>query len=600
MRTNFFLALITVLMLFSCQTGNNNNGKNTIYFGGDILTMEGDQPEYTEALVVKDGKIQFTGNKKDALKLKGDSTQLIDLEGKTLIPGFIDPHSHVVMQSAKFSCVNLDPYPIGDVKNIADIQRKLRDRINERKPEAGATIIGWGYDDTGLEEMRHPNRDDLDAVSTEHAIVLIHISSHLMKCKRKALEIAGISSNTPNPDGGVIQRRPGSNEPNGVFEEQAMLLMAKVIPVPGIEDAQKLIEEGLLKYAAEGITTCQDGATFPGVINLFRHMQAQNELPIDVVSYPIFKSASDSLLNLMSENMNSTDPFKMPGIKLVIDGSIQGYTAYLSKPYFVQPGESTEFEECACENDFGMVLITGKAEQVEHENHNNLKLNDYRGYASMTQEEVDDWLRKADERGLQLLIHCNGDAAVDILIEALKNVRGDNPRPDLRTTVIHSQTIREDQMDYAAANGLILSFFPIHVEFWGDRHRDLFLGPERAERINPSNTALKKGIKITLHHDAPIAHWGMFPVISSAVNRITSSGKLLGADERITPYQALCAVTRDAAYQSFEENRKGTLSVGKLADMVILDKNPLKIEPENIRNIQVLETIKEGRTVYIK
>ena len=189
---------------------------------------------------------------------------------------------------------------------------------------------------------------------------------------------------------------------------------------------------------------------------------------------------------------------------------------------------------------------------------------------------------------------------VDVLIDDLKNVRGDNPRPDLRTTIIHAQTIRDDQMDYAGANGLILSFFPIHVKFWGDRHEQLFLGPERAERINPSNTAIQKGVTITLHHDAPVAQWGMLPVVSAAVNRITSTGKLLGANERISPYQALCAVTRDAAFQSFEEERKGTLTAGKLADLVILDKNPLKIDPLEIENIQVMETIKEGESIYLK
>jgi predicted amidohydrolase YtcJ len=226
--------------------------------------------------------------------------------------------------------------------------------------------------------------------------------------------------------------------------------------------------------------------------------------------------------------------------------------------------------------------------------------NDNRGYPGMKQEDVDEWVRKSDEGGFQILAHCNGDAAIDMIINALKKVRGDNPRPDLKTVIIHSQTIRYDQMDYAAENGLILSFFPIHVEFWGDRHRDLFLGPERAERINPSNTALKKGIKVTLHHDAPIAHWGMLPVISSAVNRVTSSGELLGSNERITPYQALSAVTRDAAFQYSESDRKGTLDEGKLADLVILDENPLKVEPMKIKEIDVLETIKEGKTIYKK
>ena len=353
------------------------------------------------------------------------------------------------------------------------------------------------------------------------------------------------------------------------------------------------------KYAAEGITTCQDGASFPGGIKLFRKMQADNKLPIDVVAYPIYKGTTDSLVNDILSNSKKMDAFRLGGVKLVLDGSIQGYTAYLSKPYYVQPGTESDVEQGSCENEIGNRRITGEADE-EIQGINNISTKGYRGYAGMQQKEIEDWVRTADEHGFQILAHCNGDAAVDMLINALKKVRGNKPRPELRTVIIHAQTIRDDQMDYAAANGLILSFFPIHVEFWGDRHRDLFLGPERAEKIDPSNTALKKGIVVTLHHDAPVAHWGMLPVISSAVNRMTSSGKLLGADEKITPYQALCAVTRDAAFQYSEENRKGTLKEGKLADFVILNQNPIKIDPMKILEIKVEETIKEGKTIYKK
>lgn len=589
---------IVLLTLLSCKQ-QPENVADSIYYGGDIITMEGDTPQYAEAVAVKEGKILFVGPKDEAMKFEGSETKVVDLQGKTMLPGFIDPHSHIIMQSAKFACVNLDPYPIGDVKTIADIQRKLRERINEKEPKPGTVIVGWGYDDTSLEEMRHPNRDDLDAVSTEFPILLIHISAHIMTSNSKALEMARVTSETPNPSGGVIQRRAGSNVPNGVFEEQAMLSLAKILPMPSAEDSEKLIAEGLKKYAAEGITTCQDGATFPGGIKLLRKMQAENKLPIDVVAYPLYKGVNDTMLNDFSESLNNMTAFRVGGIKLVLDGSIQGYTAYLSKPYYVQPGSSSEVEQGGCENEIGNRLITGQSDE-EISGTNNIPTKGYRGYAGMQQEEIEEWVKTADEHGLQILAHCNGDAAIDMLIEALKKVREDKPRPDLRTVIIHSQTIRDDQMDYAAANGLILSFFPIHVEFWGDRHRDLFLGPERAERIDPSNTALKKGIKITLHHDAPVAHWGMLPVISSAVNRMTSSGKLLGADEGITPFQALCAVTRDAAFQYSEENLKGTLKEGKLADFVILNQNPIKIDPMKIMEIKVEETIKEGKTVYKK
>ena len=186
-----------------------------------------------------------------------------------------------------------------------------------------------------------------------------------------------------------------------------------------------------------------------------------------------------------------------------------------------------------------------------------------------------------------------------MLLAAVQKVRRNKPRPDLRTTIIHAQMMRDDQLDTAAKQGLTPSFFPIHFYFWGDRHRDVFLGPERAARMNPARSALKRNMKITLHHDAPIAGISMLKVAWSAVNRVTTSGQPLGPAERITPFEALRAITADAAWQNFEEGRKGTLETGKLADMVVLSKDPLSIEPMAIKDIRVMQTIKEGQTVYL-
>jgi predicted amidohydrolase YtcJ len=182
----------------------------------------------------------------------------------------------------------------------------------------------------------------------------------------------------------------------------------------------------------------------------------------------------------------------------------------------------------------------------------------------------------------------------------VKVARSGQPRPDLRLTIIHAQTIREDQLDFAAAQGLVPSFFPIHITYWGDRHRDIFLGPERAARISPAKSALNRNMKFTLHHDAPIAGIGMLPVAAASVNRVTSSGQLLGADQRVTAFEALRAITADAAWQYFEEDRKGTLEVGKLADLVILSADPLAEDPMKMGDIEVLETIKEDRTIFRK
>lgn len=216
----------------------------------------------------------------------------------------------------------------------------------------------------------------------------------------------------------------------------------------------------------------------------------------------------------------------------------------------------------------------------------------------MTQEQVEHWVRRCDDNGIQIQAHTNGDAATDMLLDAVQKIRAEKPRPDLRTTIIHAQMMRDDQLDVAARHGLTPSFFPVHVYFWGDRHRDLFIGPERAARMDPARSARDRGLKFTLHHDAPIAGISMLKVAWAAVNRVTTSGKELGPDERITPFEALRAITADAAWQNFEEDRKGTLETGKLADLVMLSEDPLAVDPMRIKDIQVLQTIKEGRTVY--
>lgn len=569
-----------------------------IYFGGPIVTMTRDG-DRAQALAVRGERILAVGNQQDVMAFKGATTRMVDLKGRALMPGFIDAHSHVVQQSLKFSVVNLDPSPIGDVKTIADIQRKLRQRIKETKPQPGKWVFGWGYDDTGVAERRHPTRQDLDAVSTAHPILLMHISSHLMTANSKALELAGITAETPDPEGGKIQRAPSSKEPNGVLEEKAMGFMLKAVPSLPADRALDMLAYGLGKYAEAGITTAQEGGALPIMLKLLESGAKAGIMPIDVVSYPVYATLDDATLSRIAEGWNKPARYRMGGIKLVMDGSIQGYTAYLSKPYHVQPKGSGAVHADRCESDAGVQMVLGADPDSSSKDGTGREAGGgHRGYANMTLDETVKYMRLADKAGVPVLAHTNGDAATDLLIEAVRQVRGEQPRPDLRTVIIHAQTMREDQLNFAANNGLVPSFFPIHVQFWGDRHRDIFLGPERAARIDPARSALDRGMKITLHHDAPVAGIDILNVVSSAVNRRTTSDRLLGPKERITAYEAFRAVTKDAAWQYFEEHRKGTLEPGKLADMVILSGDPLAIDPMKISSMQVLETIKEGKTVY--
>ena len=592
------LILYVLIMLMTPQSAFAAKIADAIYFGGPIVTMIRDN-DRVEALAVYKGTILATGSKKNIMAFNGAKTKLINLNGHCLMPGFIDPHSHVSSQSVKFSTVNLDPHPIGDVKTIADIQRKLREHIKKNKPENGKWVIGWGYDDTGLKEMRHPTRDDLDAVSKTHPILLVHISSHIGTCNSKALEIVGITADTPDPDGGKFQRKTGSREPNGVLEETAWFDFVTKVPLPTKEASLEILKKGLAFYAAAGITTAGDGASTAGVMKLFRILEKEDRMPIDVVAYPAYNMINMDVVDDVVATWKIPARFRPGGIKLFIDGSLQGYTGFLSKPYYKQvDGKKQVAGTCGSQTAEELFLNTGDSKKqlktVSHEDNQNTN----RGYASMSLEQVTEWVRICNEKNIPIHAHCNGDAAVDILLEALNTVYGDRPRPELRNVIIHAQTIRDDQLNAAVSHGLVPSFFPIHIVFWGDRHRDIFLGPKRAARINPARSALDRGMKITLHHDAPIASIEMLSVVDAAVNRITSSGKLLGPDERITPYEALRAITKDAAWQYFEENRKGTLESGKLADMVILDADPLAIDLKKIGKIKVIETIKEGKIVF--
>ena len=593
--------MVAVGSLASCALSTGSTAKNEapadiIYHGGPILTMvrDGDR---AQALAIKDGRILAVGTMAEVMAKKGGHTRLIDLGGKSLMPGFFDPHSHVVLQSVKFATVNLDPVPIGKIGSIADIQDALRGRIKEKSIAPGGWMIGWGYDDTGIKEQRHPTRDDLDAVSTEHPILLMHISAHLMTGNSKLLEEIGITKDTKDPEGGVIQRKPGSTDPNGVLEENAMYLVLKKLPMPTPEQAMGMLEKGLQRYAQAGITTAQDCASGKGTWRLLAAMAKAGKLPIDVNAWALYKGVDDATFDAIAAHKNDNSRLKLGGIKLVLDGSIQGYTGYLSRPYHVQPA-NTPLTTDHCHSEEAETLFVSPENKTDTLAARPAVIDGYRGYPGMTQAQVDAWVRRCDDAGIQIQAHTNGDGATDMLIAAVKKARADKPRPDLRTTIVHAQTMREDQLDIAAEHGLTTSFFPIHVYFWGDRHRDLFLGPERAVRINPSRSALDRNIKITLHHDAPVAGIDMLAVAWTAVNRVTSGGKDLGPEERITPFEALRAITADAAWQNFEEDRKGTLEAGKLADLVVLSDDPLSIDPMKIRDIQILETIKEGQRIF--
>ena len=554
-------------------TINQAQVAETIYQNGQVITINEARPT-ADAIAVKDGKILAVGTKKEIEKFQGEATKIINLNGKTIVPGFIDAHGHVFAQGIAANVADLLPPPDGGVNSIAKIQHALKQWSNKPIAKTLGFIIGNGYDDSQLAECRHPNRDELDAVSTEVPIVAVHQSGHLSVYNSKALELIGIDSTTPNPQGGVIQRRSNSQEPNGVMEESAHFhalstIFAKKVKIDPTQASMVvgLVEKGIEKYVEYGFTTLQEGLGNPGYLEILKLGAAEDRLKCDIPVYMEYLQSSPKAHESEWSSRAYKNHLRVAGGKLVLDGSPQGRTAWLSKPYYKPPQGQPA---------------------------------DYCGYPILTDEQLSERLETAFINNFQILVHCNGDDACAQLIKVVSALTDKYGEADRRIVMIHAQTIREDQLDAVKKLGIIPSFFPAHTYYWGDWHRDVTLGPERANRISPTQSALKRGIKFTIHNDSPIVLPNAMRLLWATVNRRTRTNQVLGQDQRITPLEGLKALTIWSAYQHFEENIKGSIEAGKLADFAILSDNPLTIDPLLIKDIVVLETIKEGKTIYQK
>lgn len=539
---------------------------DVIYTGGNIVTVNELQPT-AEAVAVKRGRIVAVGYRDEVMKLKGSRTQQVDLQGSTLLPGFIDPHGHVYNTGIQAISANLLPRPDGTVNDIPELQARLKEWAaqNDTLVKKYGWIVGFGYDDGQLKEHRHPTRDDLDKVSRELPIVLIHQSGHLGTMNSKALELAGISASSKDVQGGVIRRRAGTQEPDGVLEEAALFgpfftLMGKLSPGA----SQAVFAAGVDLYKRFGYTTAQEGRASAGSVATMNAAAKSGKLDIDVVAYPdIAVDAAIIKAPLLSRSY--TRHFRIGGAKLSLDGSPQGKTAWLGKPYFKAPE--------------GLPA-------------------DYTGYAQFKDDQVNAFIDQAFRNNWQILVHVNGDAAIDQFINAVRLAEQKYGMADRRPVAIHGQTARVDQIDAFKALGIVPSLFPMHTFYWGDWHHDSVLGPERAANISPTGWAVERGMVFTSHHDAPVAMPDPLRVIGATVTRVTRSGRVLGPEHRTTPLVAIKSHTLWSAYQHFEEKSKGSLEVGKVADFVILNGNPLTVDPLKISEIKVMETIKAGKTVY--
>jgi len=558
-----FTWLICALVLLAFTGPVLAQTADVIFLGQHIITVD-DDTAHADAVAIQGERIIAVGDRESVFQHRSDNTRVVDLGERTLLPGFIDAHGHAGVQARLLGFANLSPPPVGPVTNIAGVAEVLNQYVLDREIPAGQWVVGFGYDDSLLAEGRHPNRDELDAVSTEHPIFLIHTSGHLGVANSMALAAVGISEETENPPGGVIRRRPDSNEPDGVLEESAMWQVYMALPQPSLEASVGRLASLQAYYASKGITTVQEGGASEQDIKVYRAAASQNKLVLDIVAYPLWQAdkAEMPTPGTIGEYSNR---FKVGGIKLVLDGSPQGKTAYLSEPYAVPP--------------------PGK-----HAG--------YAGYPAYPAETVDRAVHDVLAKNIPLLAHANGDAAAELLINAVEQATRSLSVSDTRVVMIHAQTVRDDQLDRMAALGMIPSFFSAHTFFWGDWHRESVLGSRRADRISPTRSALDRGIFFTVHNDAPVTPPIPIDLMWSTVNRRTRSGDILGPMERIDAYEAIKALTINGSWQYFEEDSKGSITPGKLADLVVLSANPTTMDPASLREIQVLETYSHGRLVY--
>ena len=536
-----------------------------LYFNGTIITVNENQPT-VEAVLIENGKIIKVGSKDEVFELKDSETELVDLEGKTMLPGFIDSHSHITAVAQTLMIVNLS-----EANSKEEFISMLKEYVKNNSPKAGEWVIGFGYDNTKFENEEHPTKFDLDTVTTEVPIFVSHASGHISTTNSKALEALGyVGTDYEVPEGGVVRTVEGSNEPNGVLEENACLApeKRKIIPAPSIETLLKCIKKAQEIYSSYGLTTAQDAGVDENLHQLLSLAAQKNELIMDVVGQAVQHVTLKLLKNEGTPKREYVNHYKLLGGKTWLDGSPQGKTAWLTKPYYEVPeGESK----------------------------------DYCGYGTQEDKEVTDYFKSLIENNIQVNVHCNGDAAADQFIRCYKKALEETgSQTDLRPVMVHAQTVREDQLDAMKELGIIPTFFLDHIWFWGHYHYDSVFGPERANRLSPAKSALRRNMNFTLHQDSPVKMPNQILAIHNAVNRQTQSGRILGEDQRLTVMEAIKALTLNAAYQYFEEETKGSIEEGKLADFVILDRNPLEVESSKIKEINVLETIKEGNTIYKK
>ncbi|WP_326914618.1 amidohydrolase [Sphingopyxis chilensis] len=533
----------------------------TIYRGGPIITMDGDTPQTVEAVVARDGRIAFAGSEKQARKAAGKDPVVRDLKGATLLPGFIDAHSHFTVATISAGGLDLRETGGAPISDIAGVSAAIREYV-ARASGPGGWITVWQFDQENLAEKRYIARAELDAIAPDRPLVVLHVSLHGAVANSAALKAAGIDEVTPVPPGGMILR-DDAGRLNGVLLEKAMFLLLAKMPQPTAEQRLAALDAAQNAYFAEGYTHAQDGATQPPDVAFLTSPQARERLKLDLALLP-FSPGLDALLAKPDLKFGSYQGHvKLQGIKFVLDGSVQARTGYFTRDY-------------------------KRGSPAGH--------HPWHGEPVLSETDFVAQAKKVHDRGWQLFVHANGDAAIDMAIRGF-DALGIKAADDRRPIVIHSQFQRRDQFAAYKRIGVGPAYFSNHAWYWADVHRTNFPA-EVVDFISPFASARAAGLTPSNHSDYSVTPLDTRFMLWTAMARVSPTGVVSGPDERVGAYEALQALTTGPAWQIFEEDRKGRIKAGLLADFVILDRNPLTTPVTDIKAIKVLETIKDGRSVW--
>jgi predicted amidohydrolase YtcJ len=536
-----------------------------IFLGGDIVTMNPLQPT-AEAMAVRDGKIVGVGTRAQIeADFMGSATQVVDLKGKTLLPGFLDAHSHYFSALTVANQVNVYAPPSGPGKDPASIVAELLKFRDAKQIPKGQLIQAYGYDDNVMPKGLALSRADLDAAFPDNPVVVGHVSMHGAVLNSAAMQKWHISAASKTPAGGIIVRLPGSNEPQGLVMETAYLPIFASLPQPTRAQEVEWSRAGQMLYAQAGITTAHEGATHASDLALMQRVAQTGANLIDVIAYPFITDLDKVLQSNPVDTWGKYEQrLKIGGVKITIDGSPQGKTAFFTTPY-----------------------LTGGPGGEK----------DWRGAPTFLEPMVKQMVKRVYDLGVPLNLHANGDAAIDMFLRAHAFAAAGDLHKDRHVTVIHSQFVRPDQLDKYVQYNIRPSLYTLHTYYFAEAHI-ANRGAQQASYISPMRDAIDKGLQPTNHTDFVVAPLDQMFMLWSAVNRLSRGGQLIGAEQRISALEGLQSMTINVARQYGEEASKGSLAVGKLADLVVLDRNPLTVAPLAIKDIKVLETFKEGESIY--